>query len=113
MENPPQDLLKEIYHLTRENNEMLHAQRRSAFLMGILKFLLYVVLFAAPIWFYMTYVSGTLDTLITEMNKIQGTTTVQQQKFQGFEKAIQDFRSKLPAFMQGSSASTSSTSSQQ
>lgn len=110
MQEPPQDLLKEIYHLTRENNQMLHAQRRNAFLMGIFKFFIYAVLFAAPIWFYMTYVSGTLDTLVNEMNQIQGTNAAAQAKFQGFESAVKEFKSRLPEFLQGQG--TTSTSSQ-
>jgi len=108
---PPADYLKEILHLTRENNEMLHAQRRNAYLLGIIKFLVYLVLFAAPIWFYMTYVSGTLDTLVNDLNEIQGTKVQTQQKFQGFENAINDFKSRLPSFLQGQ-GTTSSTSSQ-
>ena len=55
MEEPSNDhLLREIYRLTRENNEMMHRQRRSAFFWGFIKFVVYAALLAAPIWFYPT-----------------------------------------------------------
>jgi len=90
---------------------MLHSMRRSSFFWGFLKFVVYLILFAAPIWFYLTYVSGTLDNLVTAMNKAQGTAAQAQDKFDGFESAVKTLQSQLPAFMQPHT-STSSISTQ-
>lgn len=99
---------RETYRMAKENNQMLHAMRRSSFLWGVIKFLVYAILFAAPIWFYLTYVSGTLDELLSEMNKLQGTASQSQAKFSGFENTIQSIESKLPAFLRPQAATSSS-----
>ena len=108
--NTNPNLLNEIHRLVSENNRMLHAQRRSAFMWGFIKFVMYAILFAAPIWFYMTYLSHTVYNLISTVNKIQGTQTQAVNQFSGIETAVKDFQSKLPAFLQG--ASTTSTTTQ-
>lgn len=93
-------MLVDILKMTKENNQMLHAQRRSAFFWGFMKFLVYMILFAAPIWFYLTYVSGTLDQMVTAVNRLQGAPEQAQNKFEGFEHIIKNLQSKLPSFMQ-------------
>jgi len=86
---------------------MLHNMRRNSFLAGIFKLLIYVILFAAPIWFYMTYISSSVDNLVSTLNKIQGTSVAAQNKFSGLEDALKNFESHLPAFMQPATTSTS------
>lgn len=47
---------EELYRMTRENNQMLHSMRRSAFWGGVIKFTFYIlVLVVAPLWFYNVY----------------------------------------------------------
>jgi predicted PurR-regulated permease PerM len=99
------EAIHEILKLTKENNQMLHAMRRHAFLAGLFKLIVYIILFAAPIWFYMTYVSDSVDNLINALNKVQGTTSAAQAKFNSVEAAIKDVQSRLPAFMQPSTSS--------
>src|SRR5271165_4964250 len=94
------DSIHETLRLVRENNQMLHAMRRNAFLGGIFKFILYIILFAAPIWFYMTYLNTSVENLINLLNKAQGTTATVQNNFAGFEEAIKNIESHLPSFMQ-------------
>jgi len=106
--DPNKQTLNEIARLARENNQMLHAMRRSAFFWGFMKFLIYIVIFAAPIWFYIVYVSGTLDDLVTALHKAQGTQAKAEAKFEGFEDAIKNLKDKLPAFMQPHDSASSS-----
>lgn len=108
-ESPPQDLLKEMFRLERENNEMLHGMRRRAFMWGVVKFFLYAGFLLAPVWFYMTYLSGTLDTMITTMNKLQGGNQSTQQ-FEGFQDTLKQFRSRLPSFLQPQEATMTTSS---
>lgn len=107
--DPNKQTLGEIAQLTRDNNKMLHAMRRSAFMWGIIKFFIYLVLFAAPIWFYLTYLSGTLDQFVTAINKVQGTASQAQAKFDGFETTVKSLEAKLPAFMKPHGDGASST----
>jgi hypothetical protein len=102
-----QDAIRETLRLARENNAMLHKMRRNAFIGGLFKFIIYAILFAAPIWFYMTYISNSVDELLAALNKVNGTTSAAQTKFQDFENTIKNLESHLPAFMQP--ASTTST----
>jgi hypothetical protein len=88
-------LLKEIYRLTHENNQMMHRARRSAFFWGFVKFLIYAALLLAPIWFYLTYLNGTVQELLQTANKIEGVNTQAQNQFQGFETAWQQFESRF------------------
>jgi hypothetical protein len=74
--------------------------RRNAFLGGLFKFIIYAILFAAPIWFYMTYVSSSVDNLLSAVNKLNGTSAAVQTKFTGFEDAFKKFESYLPSFLQ-------------
>ena len=98
--DPNKQTLNEILQLSRDSNNVLHGIRRSAFFWGFLKFVVYMVLFAAPIWFYLTYVSGTLDQAVNALNKLQGTKTEAQTKFDGFEKMVKDLKERLPVLMQ-------------
>ena len=107
--NTNPNLLNEIHRLVSENNRMLHAQRRSSFMWGIIKFFMYALLFAAPIWFYMTYLSHTVDNLIATVNKVQGTQTQAVSQFSNIEAVVKQFQSKLPAFLNASSSLDSTT----
>ena len=101
--NPDSQKIDEIHKLTRENNKMLHAMRRNAFLGGILKLIIYGIFLLAPIWFYMTYLNASVQQMMHTLDQIQGTGTQAQVKLNSFEKTWQDLQAKLPSFMQSSS----------
>ncbi len=107
MPNNNQAMIDEIYRLTKDNNKMLHSMRRNAFMAGFLKFIVYAILFAAPIWFYMTYVSGTLDRIVNTMDELQGKKTAVQTQFSGFEDMVREFQSKWPTFLKSPGSTTS------
>ena len=71
---PPnqEELLKETYQLVRDNNRMLHAMRRNAFLGGLFKLALYAVMIGVPLWFFVTYLMPILNTTVNTMNQVQG-----------------------------------------
>ncbi|HVM73256.1 MAG TPA: hypothetical protein VMU13_00015 [Candidatus Paceibacterota bacterium] len=102
------DSAHEMIRLVRENNQMLHAMRRSAFVGSIFKFIFYLILIVGPLWFYTTYMSASIDNLINLLNKAEGTTTTVQNNFSGLESAIKNIESHLPSFMQASSSTTTS-----
>ena len=97
-------LLREIHRLTRENNEMMHHMRRSAFFWGFVKFIIYAALLTAPVWFYLTYLNGAVQQMIATVNKIEGTSSQAQNQFQGFENALQQVEARF-----GGATTTSTT----
>ncbi len=73
MAEPSHDeLAQETYKLARDNNHMLHAMRRNAFIGGIVKIITWIVLFGLPIWFFITYLNPTLNNAVSTMNQVQG-----------------------------------------
>jgi|SRR3989338_1609282 len=93
--------LTEILRLTQENNRMLHKMRRNAWIHGILKFILYALIFvAAPLWLYATYLAPIMTSMLETMQNIQDTGTQAQNQFVSFQNGWKELQSKLPSFMQ-------------
>jgi hypothetical protein len=90
-------LLHEIHRLTRENNEMMHRMRRSAFLWGFIKFIIYAALLTAPIWFYLTYLNGAVEQMLQAMSKIEGANAQVQNQFTGLQGIIQKLEAPFSA----------------
>lgn len=93
---------QEMYRLTKENNKMLHKMRRNAIWGGVFKLIFWALVFLAPIWFYMTYLSATVERMIQTVEQIQGTGAKAQAQMSGLETMWKDFQSKFG----GSSSST-------
>ena len=92
---------QEMYRLTKENNKMLHKMRRNALWGGIIKFLLYAVLFLAlPLWLYATYLEPVLASTMRTMNQIQGTGAKAQAQFGSFQEMLQQLQQKFPSAQQ-------------
>jgi hypothetical protein len=53
------ELLEEIRSLVGENNDMLRAQRRNAFIGGIVKWIIRFAFILIPLYYYLTYVHPT------------------------------------------------------
>jgi predicted PurR-regulated permease PerM len=90
-----QNMARETYRLAQENNRMLHAMRRNAFWGGIVKFILYAALIIAPVWFYLTYINGTVQNLVQAIDKIEGTGQQAQSQLNSFEQAWQQFEARF------------------
>ena len=106
MDPNTQDAIRETLRLARENNQMLHHMRRSAFVGSLIKFIIYAAFLLVPIWFYMTYMSGSVNALLADYNKLQGTAGATQTQFINLQNTIKDIESHLPSFMQGSAATS-------
>lgn len=88
-------LLEEIHRLTQENNRLLRKMHRGAMWGRIFTILFYTALLVAPIWFYLTYLNGTVQQLLQAYQKMQGTGQQAQGQFQQIQQAIQQFESKF------------------
>ena len=91
--HPP--LLEEIHRLTLENNRLLHKMRRGAMWGRLFYLVFYLVLFLGPVWFYLTYLNGTVQQLLDAYQKAQGTGQQAQNQFQQIQQMIQQFQSKF------------------
>ncbi len=100
------ELLKKTYALASENNRILHAQRRNAFVGGIIKIAIYAAIVILPLWYMLPYLQQAIGMLNTAqqkmnevqgaMNKIQGATNQVGGQFQDVNKFLQDFQKNLP-----------------
>ncbi len=87
------ETLTELVRLTRENNKMLHGIRRRAFWGGVLKFVLYaVVLVAAPLWLYATYLAPMMEQMLDTYEQFQGTGAQAQAQLEDFQNLLKQFK---------------------
>ena len=90
------ELLKETYRLAKENNKMLHAMRRSAFLHGLIKLIFYAAIAGGSIWFYLHFVAPILLQTLETLNKIQGAGTQAQGQFADWTSQLEKLKALLP-----------------
>lgn len=95
MEN--NDLLLQTYQLAKENNRMLHAMRRHAFISGFVRFIVYAAFIIVPFWLYMQYLSPQVDRILKTMNQVQTTGASAQEQMAEWQKTLKDLQSKIPS----------------
>jgi len=75
---------------------MLHAMRRNARLHTLFKFLLYALIAAAAIWFYLHFIGPLLLQMLDTLNKIQGASSQAQNQLSGFTDSLEKLRAFIP-----------------
>ena len=95
------DKLEEIVRLTRENNRMLHAMRRNAFLSGLFRIVVWIALIVIPFWLYLQYLAPVLNSMMDTMAQIEGTRAGAEAQMSGFNDALQKLRDQFPQYFQG------------
>ncbi len=93
-------MLQEMYRLTKDNNHMLHSMRRRALWGGVIKFIFWVVILIAPLWFYMAYLAPVVDDMMKTVQQIQGTSADAQAQFGGFQEMLKQLQQKIPSIQQ-------------
>ena len=89
------ELLRETYRLSLENNKLLHKMRRSAYWSRLVSFMVYGALLLAPIWFYMQYLAPVVDQMFNTVKQMQGTGAQASAQFSDMQKAWQQFTEKF------------------
>ena len=84
-------MLRETHQLAKENNKMLHAMRRNAFIGGLVRLIVWAVLIIAPIWFYMQYLAPVVDSMMETYEQIQGTSVQARAQFSQFQDFLKRF----------------------
>lgn len=64
-------MLQDLYRLTKENNRMLKAIRRDAFIGGIIKLAITIAFIVIPIWFYQEYLAPQVEMLTSTFKASQ------------------------------------------
>lgn len=90
-----EEMLKETYRLTQENNRMLRAMRRNAFWGGLFRLITYAALLLVPVWFYFTYMAPVVEQMMQTVEQIQGTGAKAEAQFSSFQEAWQEFKEKF------------------
>lgn len=94
--------MKEIYRLTRENNQMLHSLKRQAFWSGVLKFTLYAVALGLPILLYYVYLSPIVQQFQDTISAATGQSADYQGQLAEWMQLLDQFKER----MQGASSSS-------
>jgi hypothetical protein len=89
---------QELLRLVRENNRMLHAMRRNAFLGGLLKLIVYAVLVLAPIWYYMTYLAPVMQQALSAMQQVQSAGGSAGSQYSELQAAFKKLQEQMSAF---------------
>lgn len=87
-----QEMLKETYRLTLDNNRMLRSMRRSAFWGGIIRIIIYAALLLLPLWFYFSYLAPIVDDMLATMEQVQGTGARASAQISGFQEMLQQYK---------------------
>ena len=86
------DKFDELLRLTKENNKMLHAMRRSAFFGGIFKLLMWAAFIIVPLWLYMQYLAPVMQSMLESYQQLQGTSAKAQAQFGELNTYLQKFQ---------------------
>ena len=92
--------IDEVYKLVKENNRMLKAIRRDAFIGGIVKAVFWVVVVVIlPYLFYVTYLEPYVQQMTAAYTETQGDIDSFKAKLEGlpdFQKLLEQFGGKAP-----------------
>ncbi len=70
--------------------------RRNAFLGWIFKLIFWIALIVAPIWFYQTYLSPVVGSMLKSINQVGNASATAQSQFKEIQNALQKFQSQIP-----------------
>lgn len=90
--------LTELVRLTRDNNRILHKMRRNAFWGGLIKLIIYGLIFiAAPLWIYATYLAPITEQLLDTYSQVQGTGAQAQAQISQLQDLFDKFKIQFPS----------------
>ena len=93
--NKAQPSLDEVYKLVKENNKMLRAMRRDAFVGGIFKFIFWIALFfILPYIIYVIYLKPYLSSLEAAYSSFNESANT----LSGAAKDLENLQNQIPNF---------------
>mgnify|MGYP003393357634 CR=1 FL=1 len=88
-----QDKLDEILRISKENNRMLHAMRRNAWLGSIFKLVMWAAFVIIPLWLYMQYLAPIMQSMLESYQQVQGTSAKAQAQLGQMNEYLKQFQS--------------------
>jgi hypothetical protein len=95
--------LEQLVRLVKDNNRMLRAMRRDAFIGGVFKLFLWAAFIVIPLWFYLTYLAPVVTSAMAAMQQVQqvqGTTLNATVQFGELTKSLDKLKSAFPQYFQ-------------
>ena len=95
---------EQLLKLVKENNRMLHAMRRNAWLSGFFKLLMWAAFIILPLWLYAQYLApivGTMTQTMDQLQKMQGQGAQVQAQFGDINGALKKLQAQFPQYFQG------------
>ncbi len=95
--------LEQVLRLAKDNNRMLRAIRRDAFIGGIIKFIVWMALIIIPFWLYLNYLAPVVQSAAAAMQQIQemqGATAGAQAQFGELTEALNSLKGLFPQYFQ-------------
>ena len=94
---------EQLLRLVKDNNRMLRAMRRDAFIGGVIKIIVWFALIAVPLWFYLQYLAPVVESAMQAMQQVQqvqGTAVNAQAQFSELSEALNKLKGALPQYFQ-------------
>lgn len=101
MDDLDRGLLEQNLKLTKENNRMLHAMRRNAWLGGVFKLVMWAAFIIIPFWLYLQYLAPVMQSAMDTINQVQGTGAKAQAQFSDLNASMQKLKAQFPQYFQG------------
>jgi|SRR3989344_76945 len=96
MADPNVEKFEEMYRMVKENNRMLHAMRRNAFLGGIIRLIIWAIVLGVPIWLFFTYLFPVMQSIMEAFEQVQGAGTSAQLQLENFQDSLRELQSNVP-----------------
>lgn len=97
MDPEEKEFLEKTYRVARDNNRMLKAMRRNAFIGGIIKLIIWALVLGIPVFLYVQYIHPVLGGMVETFDQAQGTGAEFGAQFQRFSSMFES----IPGFSQG------------
>lgn len=98
---PQSELLRKTYELAKDNNKMLRAMRRNAFLGGVFRIIVWAVMVIIPLYIYFVYFQPVITELTNSVSamKAAGANATEQAGQLGAQFSnLQELLKGLPGF---------------
>jgi len=92
--------LEQVLRLTKDNNRMLRAIRRDAFIGGVVKLLVWIALIVVPLWFYLNYLAPVVNSALETMQQVQQVQGSATAQFSELNETLEKLKGLIPQYFQ-------------
>jgi len=92
--------LEQVLRLAKDNNRMLRAIRRDAFIGGVVKLLVWIALIVVPLWFYLNYLAPVVNSALETMQQVQQVQGNATAQFSELNETLERLKALIPQYFQ-------------